>query len=514
MALNKRKTFLAGVLASALFLAVCPALPRADTGRGIAAGRTVPRAVLMDRNQYAVVIGIDEYRYWPPLECAVADARKVERFLRDLKYEVVTLRNGEATRSGILNLLGRLGGRSIHRLLFFFAGHGHTLSDNGAQRGYIIPADGRRSDCRQNAISLEYLKERVMQLNATHSLLVFDSCYSGLALLRSGGSDESLPGYLAEVDRMQSIQVLTAGRKGDQAMERDGHGVFTSCFLKAVSGHADANGDGILTATEINSWVRPLVYEESRRGQLPMYGRLIGEGEYLFVNNRERVRSVERQARKIWLDHAVGIFQSIENRSGVRQLRFGRSDPLFERILELVEPGAGMDVKSFILNTMNYGVMPVELNRYRAVQGNRRASVRANEKGVKAYHEYRKTNDTRLLDTSIRHYLQAVGEDRQHAGALSNLSLAYHRKGLNRRAIWASLTAIQNAEKRSTLASSLHNIGMCFDSENRKEKALVFYLAALSLRDKSKRPYGIVRSKILDIFRANPNTATYFSARE
>jgi uncharacterized protein YgiM (DUF1202 family) len=81
---------------------------------------------------WAVVVGINDYRTWPPLNYAVNDARSVQAKLLDLGFEsgkIFELYNREATKENILRIvadeLPRKTGPN-DRVLFFFAGHGQT----------------------------------------------------------------------------------------------------------------------------------------------------------------------------------------------------------------------------------------------------------------------------------------------------------------------------------------------------------------------------------------------------
>jgi hypothetical protein len=448
----------------------------------------------------AVVVGINEYMRWPPLECAVADALLVKRFLEQRGFDVFLLVDRDATKHSILDTVRGMKGRNLDKVLFFFAGHGHTRTDGTREEGFIVPVDGERSERNRYSISLQSLKREMKEINARHVLLVFDSCYSGLALQRSGGIDATLPGYLAEVDSMESIQVLTAGRRGDKAVERFGHGIFTQYFIKAARGEADSNSDGVLTASEINQWVRPMVYEESERSQLPMYGHLLGEGEFLFILEEKEANLVRRESLENWMNRANRIFDEIERSANPRTLRLTTKDPLFERVLELVERNTTMDVKSFILTTINYGVEPNSLRFKSILPYDRRASKRENDEGVVLYREYRKNLNKTLLRQAIKRYVQAIAFDPGNSEAFSNLSLAYYREGKHRYAVWAGLKAIETTDQRGTIAASLYNIGLCFREEKMDEKTLVFFLAALSLRKKGTGVYDIVKSRITKIF--------------
>jgi len=49
-----------------------------------------------------------------------------------------------------------------------------------------------------------------------------------------------------------------------------------------LDGEADIDKDGVVTGTELGAYIRPVVSEASNQAQTPLYGRLEGEGEFLF----------------------------------------------------------------------------------------------------------------------------------------------------------------------------------------------------------------------------------------
>ena len=71
-------------------------------------------------------------------------------------------------------------------------------------------------------------------------------------------------------------------RDGEQVQEKEGHGLFTRYFLRALDGEADINNDDFVTGTELGAYLRPNVSEASQQAQTPLFGRLEGEGEFLF----------------------------------------------------------------------------------------------------------------------------------------------------------------------------------------------------------------------------------------
>lgn len=236
---------------------------------------------------YAVIIGINDYEKWPGLEFAVADANAIKNTLQKTGFDDITLiMDKEATQRRILTeLFHRLPekvGRN-DRVLFYFAGHGQTEDlPGGGKKGYIIPVDAETDSYASTAVSMEQIRSLSSRIAAKHIFYVMDCCYSGLGLNRSVGVWRGINDYLNKVSSMRVVQIITAGGQGEQVQEREGHGLFTSYFLKAIQGEADLDKDKVVTGTELGAYLRPTVSNASRQAQTPLFGRLEGEGEFLF----------------------------------------------------------------------------------------------------------------------------------------------------------------------------------------------------------------------------------------
>jgi uncharacterized caspase-like protein len=169
------------------------------------------------------------------------------------------------------------------RVLFYFAGHGQTADmAGGGKKGYIIPVDAESDNYASSAISMEQIRSLSSRIAAKHIFYVMDCCYSGLGLNRSAGVWPGISDYLRKVSSMRVVQIITAGGQGEQVQEREGHGLFTSYFLKAIGGEADLDKDNVVTGTELGAYLRPIVSNASGQAQTPLFGRLEGEGEFLF----------------------------------------------------------------------------------------------------------------------------------------------------------------------------------------------------------------------------------------
>ena len=235
----------------------------------------------------AITIGIDDYANWPPLEGGARDARRVAKQLKQIGFdEVIEIYDEDATRIRMLNLLGtELVSRSDPEslVLIYFAGHGQTETlASGERRGYIVPVDASTRDVFATAISMEKIRDLSQRIPAKHLYYAMDSCYSGLGLTRGIAVQRSGGNFVQEATSRRAVQMMTAGGQGEQAIEVGGRGVFASYLLEAMSGAADANADGYVSASEIGSFVRPRVAGASSGRQNPQFGTLDGGGEVVF----------------------------------------------------------------------------------------------------------------------------------------------------------------------------------------------------------------------------------------
>jgi uncharacterized caspase-like protein len=246
-------------------------------------------------SSHALVVGINRYHHWPGLEYAAKDARAMAVLLELQGFQIHLLTNEQATRQNILAEL-KIIDESVDRnsrVVFYFAGHGQTEDLPGAgERGYLVPVDADAYDWQQTMLSMNHLNQRMKRIRAKHILMAFDSCYSGLGLTRSiRRHPEQGSAYIQKMMRSRSIQILTAGSRSEQAIEAAGHGLFTDHLLAAISGAADINADGYITATEIYATVRPSITQKSHSRQTPQFGYIEGNGDIIFFSSPHESRS-------------------------------------------------------------------------------------------------------------------------------------------------------------------------------------------------------------------------------
>ncbi len=235
-------------------------------------------AARLDHRKWAVVIGLEKYRNVPSVPYAIRDAQAVKeyftRLLRIPPKNCFVLLNDEATLGALQDLLEDRLPSSVKRgdaVYFYFAGHGIPQIREGIP--YLLPYDGKPSNPRWTAYSSSELYASLGNLKAKNVFVFVDSCFSGAA---SRGENQKLlvegirPGVLKIKDPIlaqKNLIVFTAARSDQvsNAYPEKQHGLFTYFLLKGLGGEATRNKSGVISATDLASYLKSSVTDISRR---------------------------------------------------------------------------------------------------------------------------------------------------------------------------------------------------------------------------------------------------------
>ena len=235
---------------------------------------------------YALVIGVNTPQgEWAPLSSAQDDAQMFAHHLKKRGFDVTLLLGAEANKQEILKQLQTQFPNKVKsedRFVFYFAGHGQTQTlGQGSKLGYIVPADGNKNasqDEWHTYLSMRELRSLLTEhILSKHTLLIFDSCFSGLMFTRGGLRRPSLDArsYL----KRNGVMAITAGGEGELALD----GLFTPTFIQALSGEADENSDGITSFQELALYTRREVRSKQEQ-QNPQFGVISGTGQMIFTS--------------------------------------------------------------------------------------------------------------------------------------------------------------------------------------------------------------------------------------
>ena len=258
-------------------------------------------------DSWALIVGINDYENVRGLNYAVEDALAMKNMLINVygftRKNVRVLTNGEATGSNIkkeLHSLVKSVGEN-DRVVFYFAGHGETetLGLEGGDMGFLIPADGDAEDLYLTAIPMDELKRISDWSKAKHMLFLVDACYGGLAAMNTRSLASTSPNYLDNITEDISRQIITAGGKEEQVVEKDEweHSAFTKNLLSGLKEkRADYNDDGIITGAEIGMYVQEKVSLDTDNFQTPQMRRFTThEGEIISITKDEKKEEKDKE---------------------------------------------------------------------------------------------------------------------------------------------------------------------------------------------------------------------------
>jgi len=379
------------------------------------------------RDSVALVIGIDQYKSWPRLQHAVRDAQAIQETLRTQfgfrAENVTTLTDGDATRANILralNAMARKGGdgklKRDDRVFVFFAGHGSTRKlPSGRDVGYIIPVDAGTDDLQTDAIAMPQLQELSEALPAKHAFFVIDACYSGLGLTR-GGAPGGNANFVRDNARRLGRQMMTAGG-ADQQVADDGpggHSVFTWTLLQALSGKADLNGDGLITATELAAYVAPAVSAIAH--QTPAFGSLPGSegGEFIFELASAQEQALSGDSNQLDAKASALAKQADDARNAQLQ-------PVAQASAPVGAAPASATAVQVTLKGLDGTDTAIATSAAPAPISARVAAQRANDRGLQLYKE-------RRYDEAEAAFTEALKLQPRFALAANNLGFIYYKR--------------------------------------------------------------------------------------
>lgn len=274
---------------------------------------------------HAFIIGINEYQNGiSKLLTAVQDAEAIAKVLEeDYAYEVHPpfLDAGKAEIEELLTHTIPELVKENDRVIFYFAGHGIALdSERGEPKGYLVPVDADKGK-KDSLVEMALLHTALKNLSCKHGLLILDCCFagafkwsSGFRDLTFGRSDILYDERFWRFVKNPAWQVITSSSHDQKALDvlpnleqslgkrenigGNHHSPFAMALLEALrsakvgentDNAADANRDGVITATEMYSYLRdkvePLSMKNEKR-QTPTLFNMArhDKGEFIFLD--------------------------------------------------------------------------------------------------------------------------------------------------------------------------------------------------------------------------------------
>lgn len=215
-------------------------------------------ATLEQRNKtFAVVIGNENYQRVAKVDYAQNDARVLSKYLtRALGIPETNVRTYyDATYGDIIAAVEDI--KSIADaykgdidVIFYYAGHG--IPDESSRSAFILPVDAQGTNT-ESCYPLSRLYNELADLNAQHTLVLMDACFSGS--LRGDGMLASARGIKMkpkEVTTNGNMVILSAA-SGDQTAypyPEKNHGLFSYFLIKKLH-----DTEGNVTLGELSEYI-------------------------------------------------------------------------------------------------------------------------------------------------------------------------------------------------------------------------------------------------------------------
>lgn len=181
----------------------------------------------------ALVVGIDNYPEFPLKGCC-NDAQAISDILsRNEDNSVnfyVKLEKNIDTKATLRQKIEQCFSGDADIALFYYSGHGYLDSVGG----YLVTPDYSEYDY---GVSLQDILTIANKSKCRNKIIILDSCHSGfMGSLSSVGQETA---FIHE-----GVTILTASRASEVSVESNGHGLFTTLLLEALSGcAADITGN-------------------------------------------------------------------------------------------------------------------------------------------------------------------------------------------------------------------------------------------------------------------------------
>nr|VFJ89482.1 MAG: WD domain-containing protein, G-beta repeat-containing protein [Candidatus Kentron sp. LFY] len=266
--------------------------PAAD--RGLQIVRTsAGEELLRYGKSHALLVGVSDYRWgsgWKDLDSIPGELDRVAEALSAVGFkEIIRVMDpdDDELRAAFENFKDEYGFDENNRLLFFFAGHGHTDQDG---TGYLVPRDApdprrNRKGFLKKALAMSQILAWARQIKARHALFLFDSCFSGSVFRERSLPKE--PPHITRLTARRVRQFITAGSADEPVPARS---TFAPAFSDALAhGKGDLDGDGYVTGMELGLHLEAEVAKYTQ--QTPQFGKIdeyeLSQGDFVFVLPKE-----------------------------------------------------------------------------------------------------------------------------------------------------------------------------------------------------------------------------------
>jgi uncharacterized caspase-like protein len=215
-------------------------------------------------SKWALLVGVNDYEdrsHFHNLHVCEQDVQSIYKAIADGGFKKERMRiltdnsQERPSRNNILTSLINTASLTENddTLLFYYSGHG----DLDQKESYLVGSDGRHLALSDTAVSITRIKEILDGAKARAKIIILDSCHSGAQIGEKGIKPMSVDFIQRVFEQAEGLVILSACQQNQLSYElpNESRSVFTHYLLDALSGKADLEGKGFVTAQDINRYV-------------------------------------------------------------------------------------------------------------------------------------------------------------------------------------------------------------------------------------------------------------------
>lgn len=259
----------------------------------------LPEPKLKRENAIAIVLGVEDYKYFAKAPYATNDANLMAQYFQQVFgiEKVFTYTNDEVSGFFFENMFnpdfGELQKAVVENeteVFVFYSGHG--LPSKDGETVYILPYDGRVEALNKQGFELNKLYSNLEALNAKNVTIFIDACFSGVSRATETYSMQNLVAMKGVSIKPKIKQpwldnpnfiVFTSSDFEETSLGFDPSetGLFTYFVCAGLLGEADENEDRKVTSGELKNYVTKEVIQTSVKIRGQQTPRFYGNEEFI-----------------------------------------------------------------------------------------------------------------------------------------------------------------------------------------------------------------------------------------
>ncbi len=225
------------------------------------------------QNQYALLIGISQYKEVTPLQFADRDAVAFAEFLKTQQVSDDNIKlflNETATRFNIVDELYNISQKlkKGDKFFFYFGGHGDLEAKIGYENSLLLLYNSFKKSYFQGNeyLQLSELKTwfGALTQKGVEVIFIADACHSGGLI---GGKEGNTKTQKALQESWEGITKILSSKADEYSLEGKqwggGRGIFSYHLVNGLTGRADANKDQKVSLAELSNYLTTNVVREA-----------------------------------------------------------------------------------------------------------------------------------------------------------------------------------------------------------------------------------------------------------